>query len=122
MTKAEFVEKLAEATKTTKKQAEQMFFTFVETIHASLQKAERIFIPGLGTFSSVQRKARTGRNPRTGATIKIPARKAVKFSVSSTLSASVNGKKKTSAKPAAAGKAVRTKPKAKKAAVKPKKK
>src|SRR5208283_6070577 len=87
MTKAEFVAKLAEATKTTKKQAEQMFSMFVETIKTSLQTAERISIPGLGSFSSVQRKARMGRNPRTGAAIKIPARKAVKFSASSALSA-----------------------------------
>jgi DNA-binding protein HU-beta len=101
MTKVEFIAKLVEASKTTKKQAEQMFSTFVETIKTSLQKAERIAVPGLGSFSSVQRKARTGRNPRTGAAIKIPARKAVKFSASSTLSAGLNGPKKASAKPAA---------------------
>ena len=101
MTKAEFVAKLAEAGKTTKKQAEKMFSTFVETIKTSLQKAERIAVPGLGSFSSIQRKARTGRNPRTGAVIRIPARKAVKFSASGTLRAGLNGRKKTSAKPAA---------------------
>jgi DNA-binding protein HU-beta len=93
MRKAEFVAKLSEAGKVTKKQAEQIFAAFVETIKASLQKAERIALPGLGSFSSVQRKARTGRNPRTGAAIKIPARKAVKFSAASSLSGAVNGKK-----------------------------
>lgn len=101
MTKAEFVAKLAEAGKTTQKQAEQMFSTFVETIQTSLQKAERIAISGLGSFSSVQRKARTGRNPRTGAAIKIPARKAVRFSASSTLRAGLNVPKKTPPKAAA---------------------
>ena len=93
MTKAELVVKLSEAGKITKKQAEQIFFTFVETIKTSLQKAERIALPGLGSFSSIQRKARTGRNPRTGAAIKIPARKAVKFSTASALSNALNKKK-----------------------------
>jgi DNA-binding protein HU-beta len=93
MTKAELVVKLSEAGKITKKQAEQIFFTFVETIKTSLQKAERIALPGLGSFSSIQRKARTGRNPRTGAAIKIPARKAVKFSTARALSNALNEKK-----------------------------
>jgi DNA-binding protein HU-beta len=95
MRKSEFVAKLSEAGKITKKQAEQVFSAFVETIKASLQKAERIALPGLGSFSSIQRKARAGRNPRTGAAIKIPARKAVKFSASRALSNALNGKKAT---------------------------
>ena len=65
---------------------------------------------GFGTFSVAARKARTGRNPRTGKGIKIAAKKVPKFSAGAALKA------------AAAGKAVPTKPKAKKAAVKPKKK
>ncbi len=98
MTKAELVAKLAESGKVTKRQAEQMFSTFVDSIKDALQKNERIALPGLGAFSTVQRKARTGRNPRTGAEIKIPARKAVKFSTSSTLSKSLSGAKKAAAK------------------------
>lgn len=105
MTKAELVAKLAESSKVTKRQAEQMFSTFVDSIKESLQKNERIALPGLGAFSTVQRKARTGRNPRTGAEIKIPARKAVKFSTSSTLSKSLSGAKKAPAKAAPAKKA-----------------
>ncbi len=54
-------------------------------VSASLKKGERVALPGLGVFSVVQKKARTGRNPGTGAAIKIPARKAVKFAVSSVL-------------------------------------
>jgi DNA-binding protein HU-beta len=100
MTKAEFVAKLAESSKITKKQGEQVFSTFVGMISGSLQKGERIALPGLGSFSCVQRKARTGRNPRTGAAIKIPARKAVKFSTSSALAKSVNGKKAAPKAPA----------------------
>ena len=101
MTKAEFVAKLAEAGKITKKQADEIFLTFVGMITTSLQTGERVALPGLGVFSVVDRKARTGRNPRTGAAIKIPARKAVKFSASSTLRAGLNGPKKTPPKAAA---------------------
>lgn len=101
MTKAELISKVAEAGKITKKQAEVIYSTFVDAIRGSLQKNERIALPGLGSFSSVQRKARTGRNPRTGAQIKIPARKAVKFSAASGLSQGLNGKKAAKPKPAA---------------------
>ena len=94
MTKEEFVAKLAQSGKVTKKQADDIFSTFVETVAALLKKGERVALPGLGVFSVVQKKARTGRNPGTGAAIKIPARKAVKFSVSSTLKQGLNKSKK----------------------------
>ena len=95
MSKAEFVPKLAEVAKITKKQADEIFSAFVGMISTSLQNGERVALPGLGVFSVVDRKAKTGRNPRTGAEIKIPARKAVKFSASSVLSTGLNGPKKT---------------------------
>ena len=94
MTKSEFVTKLAEAAKISKKQAGQVFATFVGTITASLKKGDRIALPGLGSFSAVKREARKGRNPQTGAEIKIPARKAVKFSTSSVLTKDINGVKR----------------------------
>jgi DNA-binding protein HU-beta len=94
MTKEEFVTKLASAGKVTKKQADDIFSKLVEMLAASLKKGERVALPGLGVFSVVQKKARTGRNPGTGAAIKIPARKAVKFSVSSVLKQGLNKSKK----------------------------
>jgi DNA-binding protein HU-beta len=94
MTKEEFVTKLAQAGKVTKKQADDIFSKFVEMLAASLKKGDRVALPGLGVFSVVQKKARTGRNPGTGAAIKIPARKAVKFSVSSVLKQGLNKTKK----------------------------
>ena len=94
MTKEEFVTRLAQAGKVTKKQADDIFSTFVDMVAASLKKGERVALPGLGVFSVVQKKARTGRNPATGATIKIPARKAVKFSVSSVLKQGLTKPKK----------------------------
>ena len=94
MTKEEFVTKLAGTAKVTKKQADEMFSAFIGMIAASLKKGERIALPGLGVFSVVQKKARTGRNPGTGAAIKIPARKAVKFSASTVLKQGLNKAKK----------------------------
>jgi len=94
MTKEEFVAKLAQAGKITKTQADGIFSAFVEMLAASIKKGERVALPGLGVFSVVQKKARTGRNPATGAPLKIPARKAVKFSVSSALKQGLNKAKK----------------------------
>jgi len=101
MSKAEFVPRLAEVAKITKRQADEIFTAFVGMISTSLQHGERVALPGLGVFSVVSRKARTGRNPRTGAQIKIPARKAVKFSASSVLTGGLNGPKKSAQKAAA---------------------
>ena len=101
MSKAEFVPKLAAAGKITKKQADEVFSAFVGMISTSLQNGERVALPGLGVFTVVNRKAKTGRNPRTGAQIKIPARKAVKFSASSVLTTGLNGPKKAPQKAAA---------------------
>ena len=112
MSKAEFVPKLAAAGKITKKQATEVFSAFVGMISTSLQNGERVALPGLGIFTVVSRKARTGRNPRTGAQIKIPARKAVKFSASSVLATGLNGPKKAPQK--AAAKRAPTKPAKKK--------
>jgi DNA-binding protein HU-beta len=100
MTKTEFVTKLAETGKITKKQAETIFSAFAETIAAALKSGDRIAIPGIGVFSSVKREARKGRNPRTGQEIKIPARTAVKFSTSSALNKQLNEAKKSPAKAA----------------------
>ncbi len=93
MTKEEFVAKLADAGDVTKRQADEMFSAFIGMITGSLRKGERVALPGLGVFSVVQKKARTGRNPATGQAIKIPARKAVKFSASSALKQGFSKKK-----------------------------
>ncbi|HME45875.1 MAG TPA: HU family DNA-binding protein [Syntrophorhabdales bacterium] len=94
MTKEEFVTKLAGTAKVSKRQADEMFSGFIGMITTLLKKGERVALPGLGVFSMVQRKARTGRNPGTGAPIKIPSKKAVKFSTSSALKQGLNKTKK----------------------------
>ncbi len=62
-------------------------------IRGTLVKGGQVALVGFGTFSTGKRAARTGRNPRTGATIKIPAAKTVKFSAGKGLKDSVNKKK-----------------------------
>ncbi len=93
MTKSQLVQKLADASDLTKKQADAVLQALVETTVASVRKGDPVKIPGLGTFRKRQMKARMGRNPQTGEPIKIPARKKVGFSVAKTFKESVLGKK-----------------------------
>ena len=71
MTKAELISTMAAGAKISK--------AFVEGVKGALKKEERVTLVGFGTFSISKRKARKGRNPRTGKEIKIPARKVPKF-------------------------------------------
>ena len=90
MTKTELVAEIAKSAKSSKADAERFLNTTLEVIQKSLSKGKSIPIIGFGTFSVVKRAARTGRNPRTKATLKIPASKTVKFKAGSRLKAAVN--------------------------------
>jgi len=79
MTKAELVSMMAKKAGITKKDADAALKAFVEAMQELFKKEESIRIPGLGTFKVVTRKARKGRNPRSGQVIEIPARKALTF-------------------------------------------
>lgn len=79
MTKGEIVDVLAGRLGTTKKTATQFLEDLVTLAHLNAKKG--FTIPGLGKVSTASRKARKGRNPQTGAAIKIPAKKVVKFKV-----------------------------------------
>jgi DNA-binding protein HU-beta len=79
MTKADLVGKIAEKTGLTKANAERALNAFIEAVEATLVGEGKITLTGFGTFMVDERKARTGRNPRTGAEINIPASKVVKF-------------------------------------------
>ncbi len=89
MTKAEFVDKLAEKGNITKKQASEAINLIFGAVAEGLVAGDEISIPGFGKFSVVTRKARTGLNPQTKKKIKIPARKAAKFSAAKALKDSV---------------------------------
>jgi len=79
MTKAELVEKMAKEAKIAKKEAEKALHSLLDGIKKALKKGSKVSLIGFGTFHIGKRKARTGRNPRTGEAIKILARKIPKF-------------------------------------------
>ena len=81
MSKKEFVEAYAKATKETKKRSEELVNAFLETVQEILEKGESVQFVGWGAFEIRERAAKDGRNPATGEKIYIPAKKVVKFKV-----------------------------------------
>lgn len=79
MNKSELVASVAQKSGLTKKDAEKAVNAFVESIREALGKGEKVTLVGFGTFEVRNRAARNGRNPQTGAVIRIPARKAPAF-------------------------------------------
>jgi len=78
MNKSDLVNEIAKVV-STKKEAQAAVDAVFASITNALKKKESVTLIGFGTFKVVERKARTGRNPQTGATIKISARKAPRF-------------------------------------------
>ena len=81
LTQTQIIAKLAESSEVSKKQAKALVDKLVELAIAETKKNGLFVIPGVGRLKKVERKARTGRNPATGATIEIPAKKVVKFRI-----------------------------------------
>src|SRR5690606_41254234 len=79
MNKAELIEKLAKDAGITKTQANATLDSFVEAVTRTLKKGDKVTLVGFGTFSVTKRAARNGRNPQTGAVIKIKAKKVARF-------------------------------------------
>ncbi len=79
MNKAQLVEKVAQRTLLTKSQSEQVLDAALEIISKVVSKGDEVKIVGFGTFSRGTRKARPGRNPKTGTVIEIPATRVPKF-------------------------------------------
>jgi len=79
MNKAELVDKISKEAGITKVQANSTLDSFTDAIITTLKKGERVTLVGFGTFSVSERAARNGRNPQTGAVLKITARKVPKF-------------------------------------------
>jgi len=90
MTKAELIAVMAEGAGATKAAAAKGLEAFTATVAKELKKSGKLGLVGFGTFSVVKRKAREGRNPQTGKTIKIAAKKVVKFKAGKALADSVN--------------------------------
>jgi nucleoid DNA-binding protein len=79
MTKIELVEALSEKTGMQKKDAEKILETLVNTIQDALKNNIKVNVAGLGTFIVVEKKARVARNPKTGETVQVQAKRAPKF-------------------------------------------
>src|SRR3954469_9017025 len=91
--KGDVINAIAESAGISKKEASSAFDAFVGYISDTCQRGERCAIPGLGSFSVSQRKAREGRNPRTKETITIPASKNVRFKAGKDLRDVLNTKR-----------------------------
>jgi DNA-binding protein HU-beta len=94
MTKAELIEAVAGSAGVTKAEAEKTLGAFFDHVVEATKKGDKVAWPGFGSFSTTKRPARTGRNPQTGAPVKIAASTAMKFTASSTLKAELNTQKK----------------------------
>jgi len=79
MLKADIIEKVAKEAHLTKKAAKEAVNSAFDSITAALKKGERVVISGFGTFVIRGRKARAGRNPKTGQTIQLPSMNTVGF-------------------------------------------
>lgn len=90
MNKTELVAAIAEKAELSKKDSEKALKAFIDVVTDELKAGEKIQLVGFGTFEVVERAAREGRNPTTGATIKIPASKAPKFKAGKALKDAVN--------------------------------
>ncbi|MDR2075588.1 MAG: HU family DNA-binding protein [Desulfovibrio sp.] len=93
MTKAEFVAALRQALPEifpTRAAAEKSYAAFCSILAGAILSGDGARLPGVGSFSLTRRAARTGRNPRTGGPVRIPARNAVKFSPSRSLADKVS--------------------------------
>ena len=87
MNKAELISKISEDAGITKTQANESLNSFIEAVTKTLKGGGKVTLVGFGTFSVSKRAARNGRNPQTGAVIKIKAKKVAKFKAGKELSA-----------------------------------
>jgi DNA-binding protein HU-beta len=87
MNKAELVSKISDDSGLTKAQANTALDSFTDAVTKALKSGDKVTLVGFGTFSVSKRNARTGRNPQTGETIKIKAKKVARFKAGKELSA-----------------------------------
>ena len=90
MNKAELIEAISTDTSLPKKDVDAVIKSFISTVSDTLQKKDSVQLVGFGTFTTVDKPEREGRNPATGETIKNAASTSVKFKAGSALKAKVN--------------------------------
>ena len=89
MNKAELIDAIASESNLKKSQVKAALDSFMNVTSEALGKGDRVALVGFGSFTVVERSARTGRNPQTGAEIKIDAKKVVKFTPGAELKSKV---------------------------------
>jgi DNA-binding protein HU-beta len=87
MNKAELVSKISDDSGISRSQANAALNSFIEAVTKTLKSGSKVTLVGFGTFSVSKRNARTGRNPQTGAAIKIKAKKVARFKAGKELAA-----------------------------------
>ncbi len=90
MNKADLVNSISEQTGLTKTKSNQVVDALTSVITETLSKGEKVTLVGFGTFTTTDRNARKGRNPKTGEVIEIPAKTVAKFKAGSELTKNVN--------------------------------
>src|SRR5437764_14838953 len=113
MNKSDLVDAIAAATNEGKTKVAALLEAVLDHISGALQRGDKVTLPGFGTFETRRRQARAGRNPRTGAPVKIAATTAPVFKAGATLKGSVAGNKKAGAKGAGRKAAAKSKAAAK---------
>lgn len=94
MNKTELIAAVAKETELKKADADKAVNALLKVVQAQLKAGEKVQLIGFGTFEAKKRPARTARNPRTGAEIKVPASKAPTFKASKVFKDELNKKKK----------------------------
>ena len=90
MNKSEMIERMASDADISKAAAERALESFTTSVQSTLKKGGTVTLVGFGSWSVTKRAARTGRNPKTGESIKIKARKAPKFTPGKALKDALN--------------------------------
>jgi DNA-binding protein HU-beta len=90
--KSELIDAVSKSTSLAKRDVEDTVNALVHTVMGEVRSGRRVAVVGFGSFNPTRRAARTGRNPQTGAPVKIAASKGVRFGPSSTFKDVVNGK------------------------------
>ncbi len=90
MTKQDMIDRMAKEAGLSKAAAGRALEAYLNAVGEELRRTGRLGLVGFGTFNCVQRRARTGRNPRTGGPVQIPARKVVRFRAGKGLTDVVN--------------------------------
>jgi nucleoid DNA-binding protein len=93
MNKQELIESIADKSHTTRSDSKKMLEAFIETVTETLARGDSVQLVGFGSFKTNERKARSGRNPRTGESVTIPAKRVPSFTAGNTLKEAVKSDK-----------------------------